>query len=334
MKKELAKTYAPAEVDMKNVNIVFDTDAGSDCDDMMALAYLIYGRRHLGVNLLAITHCLSGNYAIPAIRAFFRHYGEPVPAVGKVEDGVKLPDKYCGAVSERFGISEDFAPVNNAVSVLRRTLAECEGKCVICAVGHFTNIAQLIRSDGDDLSPLRGIDLLREKCEKLVVMAAKFRVNDQGILDADWNIRKDVPSAKIMFEECPVPIVALPSETGKYMMTGRELYAKYGDNDPLALSFAKYLTYDHFSISDGRHSWDPATVVYAVEGCRDFLSESERGKVLLTDDGISYFTPDSEGNVTVLTNALIAGETETDSKARMARYIDCCVEQMIYESSK
>ena len=27
---------------MKPINLIFDTDAGSDCDDMMALAYLIY----------------------------------------------------------------------------------------------------------------------------------------------------------------------------------------------------------------------------------------------------------------------------------------------------
>jgi len=318
----------------KNINVIFDTDAGSDCDDMMALAYLIYARRHLGVKLLAITHCLNGNYGVPAIRAFFRHYGEPMPAVGKVANGVTLPDKYCYAVSDRFGISEDFAHVTNALSVLRRALAESEEKCVICAVGHFTNIAALIRSGGDEFSPLSGSELLIEKCSKLVVMAGKFRENENGVLDADWNIRKDVPAAEIMFDECPVPIVVLPSETGKYMMTGRSLNAKYGDDDPLAVSFAEYLTYDHLPISGGRHSWDPASAVYAVEGCREFLCEGERGKISLTDEGVSYFTPDCEGNVTVLTNALLAGETEADSKARMARYIDFCVEQMITESSK
>lgn len=314
----------------KNINVIFDTDAGSDCDDMMALAYLIYARRQLGANLLAITHCLNGNYGVPAIRAFFRHYGEPMPAVGKAVNGVTLPDRYCYAVSDRFGIPEDFhesAP--DAVTALRRALAESDGKCVICAVGHFTNIAALIRSEADESSPLNGIRLLREKCEKIVVMAAKFREDENGVRGADWNIRKDVPSAKAMFSESPIPIVVLPSETGKYMMTGKTLAEKYGDTDPLAVSFTEFLTNCKIPPSEGRHSWDSAAAIYAVEGCKDFLNESERGSITLTDDGVTYFTPDPNGNITVLTNRLLKNETEADSKARMATYIDTCVDQII-----
>ena len=314
---------------MKPINVIFDTDAGSDCDDMMALAYLIYARRNLCLNLLAVTHCLNGNYGIPAIRAFFRHYGEPVPAVGKVENGVTLPDRYCYAISDKFGTTDDLEDIPNAVSVLRRALAESDGKCVICAVGHFTNLAALIKSESDEISPLSGAELLREKCEKLVVMAAKFRANESGVLDADWNIRMDVPSAKIMFSNSPVPIVVLPSETGKYMMTGTALAEKYGDTDPLAVSFTEFLTNCKISPSEGRHSWDPAAAVYAVEGCKDFLNESERGSITLTDGGVTYFTPDENGNITVLTNRLYENETEADSKARMATYIDTCVDQII-----
>ena len=310
--------------------MIFDTDAGSDCDDMMALAYLIYARRNLSANLLAVTHCLNGNYGIPAIRAFFRHYGEPIPAVGKVENGVTLPDRYCYAVSDKFGIPEDLhAPVPDAVSTIRKALAESDGKCVICAVGHFTNLAKLIKSEADGISPLNGVELLREKCEKIVVMAAKFRANECGVLDADWNIRMDVPSAKVMFSESPVPIVILPSETGKYMMTGRTLAEKYGDTDPLAVSFTEFLTNCKIDPSEGRHSWDPAAAIYAIEGCKEFLNESERGNITLTDEGVTYFTPDENGNITVLTNRLMENETEADSKARMAKYIDTCVYQII-----
>ena len=316
---------------MKPINIIFDTDAGSDCDDMMALAYLIYARRHLGIKLLAVTHCLNGSYGVPAIRAFLRHYGEALPPMGEVENGVTLSDRYCGAVSEAFGDPSDFCGIEKAVSVLRRALAECDGKCIICAVGHFTNIAQLIRSGGDGFSPLNGSDLLREKCEKLVVMAAKFRENENGVLDADWNIRKDVPSAKIMLDECPGPIVVLPSETGKYMMTGRGTVEKYGRTDPLSLSFIEFLTCCGIPLSAGRHSWDPASAVYAVEGCREFLVESERGTISLTDEGVTRFNPDENGNITVLTNLLLDGETEADSKARMAEYIDSCAEQVMNE---
>ena len=36
---------------MKKIELLFDTDAGSDCDDMMALAYLAYAEKNLNVDI-------------------------------------------------------------------------------------------------------------------------------------------------------------------------------------------------------------------------------------------------------------------------------------------
>ena len=112
----------------------------------------------------------------------------------------------------------------------------------------------------------------------------------------------------------------------------RSLAEKYGDTDPLAVSFTEFLTNCKIPPSEGRHSWDPAAAIYAVEGCREFLNESERGNITLPDEGVTYFTPDENGNITVLTNRLMENETEADSKARMAKYIDTCAEQIILKS--
>ena len=76
------------------MELIFDTDAGSDCDDMMALAYLIYAQRKGYVKLKAITHCQSTPYGVPAIRAFFRYFGEQCPPVGRMVGGVELKDRY------------------------------------------------------------------------------------------------------------------------------------------------------------------------------------------------------------------------------------------------
>lgn len=307
---------------MKPINLIFDTDAGSDCDDMMALTYLIYAERMGYCNIKAITHCLKTPYGVPAIRAFFRFFNEPVPPVGMMVGGVDLPDRYCQGVAETFAAKQDYAEPPKAVELLRKTLTEADGKCVICAVGQFTNIAQLLESKGDDISPLSGIELVKEKCEKMVLMAGKFREDEMGVYSADWNIRCDIPSAKVMFKTSPVPFVILPSETGKFMITGKDACEKYGDKNPLTKSF--YL----FNSKNGRHSWDPATAVYVCEGVKDFLCESEKGNIVLKDDGLTYFYPDPNGNCSILTNNTHS-LSEDDAKKQMAKYIDNCAEEVL-----
>lgn len=308
---------------MKPIDIIFDTDVGSDCDDMMALAYLIYAQRKGYCNVKAVTHCQCTPYGIPAIRAFFRFFGENIPLIGRMQGGVILKDRYAEKVAKAFACEDDYNEAPDAVSVIRKALAECKDKCIICAVGQFTNIAQLLESKGDEISPLDGIALVKEKCEKMVLMAGKFREDEHGVYGADWNIRCDVPSAKIMFELSPVPFVILPSETGKFMISGKSACDKYGDTNPLTKSFFEFL-----DARNGRHSWDPATAVYCCEGVKEFLNESEKGTVTMTNEGVTYFKPDENGNCTVLTNKT-EGITEEESKSRMARYIDACAEEVL-----
>ena len=36
---------------MKNLDLILDTDVGLDCDDMVAIAYLIYAKKNFGLNI-------------------------------------------------------------------------------------------------------------------------------------------------------------------------------------------------------------------------------------------------------------------------------------------
>jgi len=306
------------------MDLIFDTDAGSDCDDMMALAYLIYAQRMGYVQLKAITHCQSTPYGVPAIRAFFRYFGEPCPPIGRMVGGVELQDRYCKTVAEKYANEADYRDAPEAVPLLRKTLAECEDKCVICGVGNFTNIAQLLMSQGDEYSSLDGVSLVKEKCERFVLMAGKFKTKLTDNNPADWNIRCDVPSAKTMFEMSPVPFVILPSETGKFMLTGKAACDKYGDKNPLTKSF-----FEFFNARNGRHSWDPAVAVYCAEGVKEYLCESEPGYLTVDDLGVTDFTPDVNGNVVLLNINIKENMTEQECKNEMALYIDSCVEEVL-----
>lgn len=304
------------------IDFIFDTDAGADCDDIMALTYLTYARRRGMIRLLAVTHCLDTPYGVPAIRSFFRFFGEPMPPVGRMVGGAHIPDQYVRDMAEKFADKADFEEAEPAARVLRRALAESNGECVICAVGQFTNIAALLASEPDDISELGGVELVREKCRELVVMAAKLRSNDP-----EWNVKWDVPAAREMFDICPVPITVLPSETGIDMITGADAVTKYGEATPLTQSFILFNTRICKSCNpatSGRHSWDPATAVYAVEGVKEYLIKSERGRIEITDEGSTSFIPCESGNVRVLWPNTAGGISEQEAKDKMAAYINEC----------
>lgn len=301
------------------MDFILDTDAGGDCDDMMALAYLVYASRHLNVRIKAVTNCNACPGGPDLIRTFFEQIGAPVPLLGGPVGNAQSYDNYCSSVVQRFG-SGEIRAYPDAVTVLRRALAESEN-AVLCAIGPFNNIAALLESQSDEISPLNGIELMREKCAKLVVMAGGFTPGEDGRNIPEWNALVDVCATQAMVKLCPVPIVFLPFETGLDMLTGGPMMDKYGENTPLSYAYVHYA--DTREIG-GRHSWDPATAVYAVEGCRYFFDESPRGTVTVDDEGRTVLNKNPGGLHSVLTIKPIHGLTQQQCKERIAEYIDRC----------
>lgn len=308
---------------MKKLNIIFDTDIGSDCDDVMALTYLVYAQRYLGAEVKAVTY---SNHFIPqgpaAIRSFFRNLGEKIPPIGLPAAPIAIGgDSYCKQIVEKFGCEEDMtAPFEESIHLMRRILAESEdGSSVICAVGAFTNVAALLRSTPDEISPFDGVELVRQKCSKAVLMAGIFDKNDDR---TEWNVHLDIDATREVAKLCPVPLTFLPSETGMNMMTGGPAVKKYGENTPLSLSFLLYppTKKDNYL----RHSWDPATALYAVEGCREFFEETEGGVIKVNGEGRTSFTPTADGKHRVLYVNTKDGKTEAEAKAAVAKYLDDC----------
>ena len=302
---------------MKPIDLIFETDVGSDCDDMMDLAYLAYAQREGAVQLRAVTYSNGVPEGPAAIRTMLRTLGTPVPPIGIPATPMKPYEHYCRQVVSRFGTAEDLAPTENAVKVLRRALAQSEN-AVICAVGAMTNISDLLKSLPDEISPLNGVELVHQKCAKVVLMAGIF---DPAVTRIEWNIHLDVAAAQNVAKSCPVPVFWLPSETGTDIITGGPALEKYGEDTPLSLSFCLF---PGVKKKGGRHSWDPVTAMYAVEGCRDFLTESRCGTVTVDGEGRTAFLPDANGLHRVLTVPEQPGLTQAERKALVAAYIDGC----------
>ena len=300
------------------LNVIFDTDAGSDCDDMMALGYLIQKQKENRISIKAVTYSHVSPNGAAVIRATFRYFGEEAPPVGIMINGNPFSDHYTKGIDERFATDEDRTPAESAVTVLRRTLATTEGKTVICAVGPLTNIAALLNSNADGFSPLNGVELVKEKCSRIVVMAGEFTPDEKGEIPAEWNVKCDITAARTVADHSPVPLAWLPFETGENMITGRPMIAKYGDSSPIGLSFKLFPW-----ASDGRHSWDPATALYTVEGCGDHFTE-HHGKVSVDENGVTSITNDpQDNNCAIFIN--IANNNLDESKNKVAEYLDSVV---------
>lgn len=305
---------------MKSLDILLDTDIGGDCDDMMALAYLVYAARYRGVTIKAITHSQGCANGTALIRMALRYWNEPVPPLGTAVFPARKYDYYCKDLLERFAVSEDFADDPDAVTVLRQALVN-SNQATLCVIGPMRNIAALLESRGDEISPLNGKELLAEKCEKVVLMAGDFR---EGAAN-EWNVLADPAAAQRVVNDCPVPIVFLPFDAGENMFTGRNLMHQYAEKTPLTLSF---LLYPDIDLINGRHSWDPATVLYVVEGCGDRFVESEPGTVSVDDTGKTSIVYHKNGLHRFLRIKEQDGCTEQEHKNAIATYIDACVEKL------
>ena len=84
----------------------------------------------------------------------------------------------------------------------------------IASVGFLTNLAALLDSGADDFSPLSGRELVAKKVKLVSVMAGNISFEDGRDIFPEYNVRRDIASAKKFFSECPVPVVVSPFELG------------------------------------------------------------------------------------------------------------------------
>ena len=210
------------------VPLIFDTDIGNDCDDVLALG-MIHSLQSRGeCELLAVTITKDHELAAPFADAVNTFYGRGEIPIGVCRSDVtNHQGKFNGLATQmdegKLRYPHDLksgkdAP--DAVRVLRKTLAaEEDGSVVIAQVGFSTNLANLLRSKPDDHSPLAGKQLVEKKVRLLSIMAGAFRqiVGDSGHLytHKEYNVHKDVPSAQKLVADWPTPIVWSGFEIGK-----------------------------------------------------------------------------------------------------------------------
>ena len=187
------------------VNLILDTDLGPDYDDVGAMA-LMHALADSGqVNILATLSSNHDERVVPCIEVLNTYFNRPDIPVGapKSEPGASLTtwhktkwtDELPANYPHHTAKTSD-AP--DALKVYRKILSEQpDTSVVICTIGFFSNLRDLLQSGADEYSDLSGKELVAKKVKRLVSMAGLF---PEG---KEFNVYCDVPASKVVADEWP-----------------------------------------------------------------------------------------------------------------------------------
>jgi len=285
-----------------SVDIIFDTDIGNDVDDVLALGLLHALESRGECRLLAVTITKDSPLAAPFTDAVNEFYGRGSIPIGIVRGGV-TPEagRFLPLALARDGDTlryphdlVDAATAPEAVQLLRRTLAgRPDRSVVIVQVGFSTNLARLLDSAADDVSPLPGRDLVKAKVRLLSLMAGAFVPIEGNDSFGEYNIVTDLPAARKLADEWPTPAIWSGYEIGTalpYPAASIEQDYRHAPHHPLAESYVLYQPPPH-----NRPTWDLTSVLAVVRPDRGYFGLSQPGRVTIGADGKTTFTPAPDG---------------------------------------
>lgn len=267
---------------------IFGTDWGEDCDDVVALRILSRYHKAKKIDLIGIGINTCDKNSVASVYGFLKNEGMDGVAVGidREAEHLNIEARYQARLAQ---LAPDKANLDaeDAIRMYRRLIAESDCKVEIIEVGFLQVLAGAILSSGDDISPKSGIELFKEKVEKVWIMGGKF--SEQGGREYNFSRHQEAcVAASAVCESCPVPITLLGWEIGAGLITGDEL----DKNDPLYLAL-----YDHGS-GTGRESWDPMLTLMAIIGDEKSAGYSVRVGRARVDakTGQNYFDYDENGS--------------------------------------
>ncbi|WP_390621724.1 nucleoside hydrolase [Roseiconus nitratireducens] len=289
------------------VPLVFDTDIGNDCDDVLALAMIhsLQSRGECELKAVTITkdHPLAAAFT-DVVNTFYGRGDVPIgvcdsgvtPEAGRFNTLAEVQDDGQDRYSHDLRSGQDAPP---AVDVLRQTLADAkDNSVVICQVGFSTNLANLLRSDADAISPLAGPELVRKKVRLLSIMAGAFRDIPNGQTGKpapyrEYNVIKDLDAARYLSQHWPTEIVWSGFEIGlnlKYPHQSIDQDYGYVEHHPVAEAYRLYREPPH-----DRPTWDLTSVLHAVRPDHQYFDLSPAGTVTVDPEGYTRHNAKSDG---------------------------------------
>ena len=287
------------------LGVIFDTDVGSDIDDVFALQMVLNYDNQGKYDLLGVVISKDYPRVIDYVDGYCRLNGYDNLPLGYAYNGSDLGfNRQCGqyvcATLDTVIDGKQILPVKRTVAdnipegykMMRKALASrADESVIIITVGFATNLARLLNSQPDEYSDLNGIELVRKKVKLLSIMSGTY--NDDTFNNPEWNVLQDLEAAKLVYEKWPSEVIASGSEVGvRILYPHQSVLNDYpnGEKHPLCVSYKLYeqMPYD-------RPCWDLTSVLYAIEPTDSHLDISPRGKITIDDTGYSRFSESENG---------------------------------------
>jgi inosine-uridine nucleoside N-ribohydrolase len=279
------------------VPLIVDTDIFSDADDVGALATAFALQiRHearviaIGVNTRINRPAVATN-SWKCAAAVAQFYGSAQTPIGTdmPNNGTEL--NTADFVGPCATLASPATPVPlSAVSVFRRALVgQADGSVVIAESGYSENLAALISSPGDAISPLSGRDLIAKKVKLLMILAGGYPSRS-----SETNLAGNPAAAQAVAANWPTKVVWSGYEIGDALHTGDTISRVHPSNSPVRVSYEAFVGPKKWT-----YSYDLIAVYYAVRPGGS-LVEHGPGTNTIDSNGGNAFTPGA-GNQYYLT---------------------------------
>lgn len=284
--------------------IIFDTDFGSDADDLGALSILNNLENRGDCEVLAVMSYFAENNAIAAIDAVNLFYDNEFPlAISSRDYYAAKANNYNAVVAENFESRKTNSSVPLCRELYRQILSDAEPNSItIIVVGPLGNIRDLYLSPADDISPLTGAELLESKVKSIAIMGGGY-----PSMKNEWNFNGNKPgTTKFVLEHLSNNLDFVDYEVGRAIKIGNEFNALKGKS-PLKTAF------EHFSANapwmseyyEGKildnASFDQITVYLGVYGAESQYYETIKGeRCTAQQSGENHWIKDSNSNHTYM----------------------------------
>lgn len=269
---------------------ILDTDWFTDCDDCVALRFLIRSldeeHRLLGVNVNATTE-----HSYASIKAFMEKEGRGYP-IALEEPYYSSPYLFYQEEMARGSVYTN-ADGEKSLDFYKRIL-EQNDEVEILSIGFLTSIATVFQTYPE----------LIKKVRRLWIMGGKW--DEQGGEEYNFTCEGDekvIQATRFVVNELDIPKTFLGVEIGCDVFTG----GKLSKEDTLGKAVQSYLESsakirkeegqilpDDFC-SRGRESWDPMLVLAAFYDKYEKAFAYEKGFASVDENAKSYFKLDKNG---------------------------------------
>ncbi len=269
------------------VKIIYDTDFDSDIDDVGAL-YMLHtlarqDKAEILATILSSTHFWSP-FALDAVNTY---WGHPDIPIGARKDTIHyLESNYNKVIADKFPHTLNHQLVPDAVVLYRKILAEsADESLVIVTVGPLKNIANLLESAGDSISPLSGEELVEQKVREFVIMGGQFPEGKW-----EWNFAGGMPGVtQNVLSRLKVPITFSGFELGVAIKSG-EAFNRIDPNTPLYVGFLYFSAHAPWKKANFKgaildnSTFDQTAVLYAVRNGTGTYWDKVSGGICIPDE--------------------------------------------------